>query len=317
MVGDDYPFKDKDGNPELPGYQFMCFPSTQGQYNEGLGSLFYRIHIQLKQLLNMAVAAVQNRVDPVYLVSLETEDQGELENKILKALQDKRQGGMGIVSLGRNTRTGSPKAQQIQSLIGENMTSEFERMLTQYDLLIKRIGINLDDIPQTVDTATQAQLAEQAANGFVEQIMEINADEIKRVYEGLLTDIRDFVDEDDDTLIRSDVEPVREEGQEVTANSPTLGGISMALNEFSFEVIVEKRSGSHPNFLADLQRTKENSERLGVVAPGSKAHIAAETRFLQLRGQEIQEGDLKSEQPPQAQPAAAGQPAPAQPVPTQ
>ena len=115
----------------------------------------------------MAISAVRDRVDPVYFMYVAKKDKSKLENKILNAMKDKMRGGMGIVPLERDPATGQTKGSKIESLIGENMTQEFERLFGQYDLLIKRIGINLDDIPQTINTVGQAQLAEATANSFV------------------------------------------------------------------------------------------------------------------------------------------------------
>ena len=49
--GSEYPFRDVDRNPMLPVFQFMTFPGTKATYNEGLGSLLYKLHIQMKELM--------------------------------------------------------------------------------------------------------------------------------------------------------------------------------------------------------------------------------------------------------------------------
>jgi hypothetical protein len=302
-VGKEYPFRDKKGNPDIPVYQFMCFPGVKATYNEGLGSLLYRLHIQTKQLMNMAISATRDRVDPVYFMYTAKKDRELLENKILKAMQDKMQGGMGVVSLQRD-ENGNQTATKIESLIGEIMTQEFERIFAQYDLLIKRIGINIDDIPQTVDTVGQAQLAEAGANAFVQQIMEVNGDEFKRIYEGMLTDIRDHVSENDDTPIRSDRPPVKTEDGTVKFGTATLGGISQLLNTkgVTFEVKVAARSGAYPDILAERERNTEVMNALSAIAPGSPAHLRSMAKFANLRNEAVTEDDFAVPQqalPPQ------------------
>lgn len=298
LEGADYPFRKSNGTTELPVYQFMCFPSTKGFYNYGLGNLFYRLHIQEKQLMNMAIAAIRDRVDPVYFMRISKTYESEIRNNILKALQDKAKGGMGIVPLGKDA-SGNEKASPIQSLIGEVMTQEFERLFSQYDLMVKRIGINLDDVPQAnVDTVGQAQLREEAANSFVKQIMENNGHEFKRIYEGLLTDIRDYVDASDPTPVRSNRSVKADDGGEVQLTTTTLGAVSEVLNKYDFEVVVDARSGSYPDVIAELARSKDMLDTLSQLAPGSPAHLRQVVDFAKLRGRSISEDEL---QLPQAQ----------------
>ncbi len=273
--GDNYPFWDKNSNPYLPLLHFVCFSSLKGFYNAGLGNLLYNLHIEARKLMNMAISAISNRVDPLYTITMKKSKIAEFQNWVYKALEAKSRGEMGIIPVEADDN-GQLEYGKIKSIIGEQLTSEFERLFEKYDQIVKRIGINLDDLSvSNNDTARHALLREENSNAFVRQIMEQNAEEIRFAIECVLTSIRDFVAHDDQTLV---------------AEGVTLGMVSKLISENEFSIEIDSRSGVYPSYTAELARL---DEMLKVLPTGSLAHKKAIIKRSQILGLPLEEGDLE------------------------
>lgn len=281
--GVSYPFHDLGGRPYLPLLHFVCFPSLSGFYNAGLGNLLYNLHVETRRLMNMAIAAIANRVDPLYTITMKKSKIAEFQNWVYKALEAKSRGEMGIIPM-EVDENGQGEYGQVRSLIGERMSSEFERLFAQYDQIVKRIGINLDDLGYDGGTARQALIREESANGFVRQIMEQNAAELRFAIESVLSAIRDFVPHDDKTLVavaaKVGGEPVK---------GVTLGMVSEILGRYEFCVEVDSTSGAYPSHVAELGRI---DELIGFLPAGSAAQKRAILKKSRLLGFAVDEGEL-------------------------
>lgn len=268
IIGNDYPFRDKNQQVYLPLLQFICFPSLRGVYNSGLGNLLYSLHIETRKLMNMAISAISNRVDPLYTITMKKSKIAEFRNWVYKALEAKSRGEMGIVPV-EIDESGQAEYGQVRSIIGAELTSEFERLFDKYDQIVKRIGINLDEIATVQnDTARHAILREENANSFVRQIMEQNAEEFRFAIECILTSIRDFVPHDDEKL----------------------GKVSELLNKYDFIVEVDSRSGAYPGHTVELARI---DEMIKVLPTKSEAYKKALLSRAKLLGVDISAEDLK------------------------
>lgn len=306
--------KDNKSKPILPVFQLICFPTPRGFYNWGYGHLLARPHRVMRQFLNAATAAVIDRIDPMLYTELPEDEKDQLSAKIEEAMAQKALGKMAIVVFDK--KVGETTPVKIEALIGEQLTGDFERLYETYKTEILQMGINLDDIPQqSVDTATQATLREQSINSHVEQIMEGNGHTFEKMYELILTSIRDMTPEDNQFPLRfaepltpEDIEQINAEfgdilGEEVTEIRPTLGFVSSILKKYKVTVDVDLRSGAYPDIVSEMARTKELADMLGAVMPGSPAHIRTIRRLAKISGEDFKDEDFAVPAPP-AMPAA-------------
>lgn len=295
----------------LPVFQLVCFPTPRGLFNAGYGHLITRPHRVKKQLVNAAISAVINRIDPIYYTELSAEETEELTQKIEEAMDRGKLGGVKIMVFDK--KAGEQKPMKIESLIGEQLTGDFERIYNAIDREILQMGVNLDDIPQqSVDTATQATLREQAANSNITQIQEGNGNTFQRMYELILTSIRDKVKDDNEYPLRmkeqltaKDIQQINEDfgdilGEEVTEISPTLGFAKRILKKYPrFSIDIDLRSGAYPDMVSEWARTKELTAEIGNLAPGTPAHMNMIRQMSKISGEPISEEELH---PPQVQP---------------
>ena len=272
VCGDDYPYYDLHNKPYIPVLHFACFPSLDGFYNSGLGNLLYNLHIETRRLMNMAISAISNRVDPLYTITMKKSKIAEFQNWFYKALEAKSRGEMGIIPVDTD-ENGNAEYGRVQSIIGEELSNEFERLLAQYDQIVKRLGINLDDISYSGDTARHTILREENSSNFVRQIIEQNSSEFRFAIECILSAIRDFVAHDDNSRIAS----------------MTMGELSQILADDGFYVDVDLRSGAYLNNAFEIAKIDEVLKHL---PRESKAYSKVISERSKLLGVEIQEDDL-------------------------
>lgn len=301
-------FKDVHGEPIIPVFHFVCFPTPRGFYNWGLAQLLYRYHRAMRQMVNAATSAVINRIDPIYYSNLTEEEQSELDDKVEDAMYQQAQ-GKGIVVIGFDKVNGMEKPTELKALVGEQLTGDFERLYQAYEREVQRLGINLDDVAQqAVDTATQATLKEQNANATVVQIMEENARMFERMYSLILDTIRTETEDTNNYYLRYDEDFVEEDLQIISElynvpverlqnMRPTLGFVKRILKEYPHSVDVELRSGAYPDIVTETAHTQQMVEMFGSILPGSPGHIKALKKFAKLRGDDYKESDFAMPQP--------------------
>jgi hypothetical protein len=279
---------------ELNLFHLKCFESQEGFYNRGIGELFYKLHETYREVMNKALSAVDDILSPIYVMSGASRRQNDIQDKVAKAVIDKAKGGKGIVFLD-DTMDGQVR---VERLIGDSIPNELERIYAQLDKEVKRIGINIDDIFfEKNQTLGQTQIAEANANAFIEQRIDINTGEFRRIYTSILEDIREYVTENDET-------PIEISNTELLAQStgdtiPTLGTIAKILKKYDFYVEVDLKSGSFPSKLTQLQNNAEILQNIALIAPGSKAHMRELKEFARLRGRIVSDDEIQA---PQVQP---------------
>ncbi|MCT4592423.1 MAG: hypothetical protein N4A36_03540 [Candidatus Gracilibacteria bacterium] len=272
-IGEDYPFRDAKEKAYIPFLHFICFPSLNSIYNVGLGNLFYKLHEETRRLINMAISAVSERVDPIYTIAMKKNKVAEFQNWLYKAMEAKSRGDMGIIPVDIDD-DGQLEYGKVNSIIGEQLTTEFERLYDQYDKIIKRIGINLDDFSATNDTARHAMIREENSNAFVKQIMEQNAEMFRFAIEATLTAIRDFIPHDNTIEVKEGI---------------TLGMISEILEKYEFRIEVDSRSGSYPSNVYEISKM---DELLNILPIQSKAYQSTLVKKANLLGLNITSQDL-------------------------
>jgi len=309
-------FQDSNKNNILPLFQFICFPTPRGIYNWGVMHVLLRIQKAMLVFVNAATSSVMGRIDPLYYANLSEAEVQSLNERIEQALYAHANNGYGIVAF--DEKAGMGKMTKIETLLGEQLTGDFERIMNAYKTEILQLGINLDDIPQqTVDTATQATLREQATNAIILQIMEGNGFTFKKIYEMIANSIRDLSDEKNTYPIRMDEEFSEKEIDELQAFvdeelgqgqidvrkkklNITLGFVSRIMKKWKCTIDVDLRSGAYPDIVSELARTKELSDMLAMIAPGSPAHKKMIKKLAKMSGEAFSEEDFQVQQVPQA-----------------
>ena len=203
LEGDKYPFylKKDNNDPFIPLVNFKCFPVPTGFYGRGVGHILYDISIVQEKLRNLAIYQVEDNVNPIAILNI-LGDSKNFTSQLLQAREARALREKAVI-LNEIDGDGSPSnSGQIQQLITNPLTQEYERMLNDLIIEVKRCGFPIDDIDRPVSETATATIAEETrATAFVQQIQETNSDSYKDLDLFTMAIIRDTVDPDDETPI--------------------------------------------------------------------------------------------------------------------
>lgn len=291
--GDKYPFI-KDGKPYIPIAQFMCMPSSEGFWNYGIGHILYELAVVTRRMLNMAVGHLDENTYPITLVNIPKGEAATFFNKLKLAHEMREKGKKGMVAIEYDVNSPGSNQVQSQSLLTQNLITEWQIVYERLDAEIRRLGINLDDIgydPNT--TATQVIAEEESANAFIKQIGEYNASESKFLIEMTMQFIKDFISKKDKTPLQLTTQIP---GSDIDFKWVTMGMLKEELDEYEYFVKMNARSGSLPSNvmqIAQIQRT------MAITPPGTKAFIKLQEQYARLNDQDLLAEDFVPPQSPE------------------
>lgn len=293
IKGKAYPFVlHKD--PYIPVVQFMCYPSSEGFYNYGIGNILYRLAVIQRQLLNMQIAHIEDNTYPNVLVNVPHGQAAKFFNQVELANQMRAAGKKPWIPLEYDSNRPGASAVSAQSIVTQNLYQEWQAVYEVLTRECRRLGVNLDDLDRGGNvTASQVLAEEENANAFVKQIMEYNASEMKFAVEVTMDFIKKFVPKSSKTILNLTTR-IEVDEQEVGVDMVTAGALSDELKKNNYFVRINARSGVIPSSIAQVAQV---SRLLSMTPPGSKAYYRLVSQFARLHDQDIGMNDLMPQAP--------------------
>ena len=294
--GKDYPysFDNEEAQKELyiPISDYLCDPTAEGVYSEGLGSILYRLATLGRMTQNMAYAHVQDNTHPHTLVAGLAPDQAGAFFKMVE-MADKlaAQGKRGYIPVPSNPLGGGV---QTTALLNPGEINSALVFLQMIDAEIKRNGVNLDEFDGEDPTEMQIRAFDENANAFVRQVGEYNAEQRKFELLVVLDLLKKEVKKSNKTPLN-----IKTSINGVTVKGATLGGLVDELKTRHYFFDINARSSAIPS---NIMRRTQLQGTLSQLAPGSPEFTAVARQLAAFDGVE-----LPAEAQPAAQPEAPEQ----------
>jgi hypothetical protein len=300
---DEYPFI-KDKQPYIPIVQFLCAPSTEGFYNHGIGAMLYDLALLSRRLLNLEAGHIEDNVYPDTLLYVPEGEASKFFNKLRAAREMRANGRKPYVAMEYDPNNPNSANVHAQSLLTNNLASEWQMMYQMIDKEIQRMGVFLDEADRGSSvTATQILAEEESANAFVKQIMEYNASETQFVAELTLDFIKQFVGKKDKTMLNLTTMVQLPGGGEIRPDEVTLGMVKDEIAKNNYFVKVNSRTGAIPS---NIVQQAQISRVLQATAPGSPAYFKLMGQFASLNDRDIKGDEFMMQAPEAPQGGQAG-----------
>ena len=289
------------GEGYIPIIHKLCFPSSEGFYNYGIGHILYDLALIMARMDNMAINHAEDNIYPINLVNVPQGESSKFFNKILMAHRQRAAGGKGYAV--NEFNPSNPNARvSLEPFQTAPITTEWERAFTRLEQQITRLGIQLDAVDRgATTTATQILAEEENADAVVKQIMEYNASETKFTIEVVIDMIKKLVPEYSNLPIDTNTKIKTATGEQQLENI-TLGMIADALRRNMFSVKINSRSGSIPS---NLMQQAQIAKLMQAIPPGSQAWNKLTVQLAELNDRDISIEELMPQSIESPEPKAA------------
>lgn len=173
--GEDYSwhFEDDDGEekPYIPLTERTGIKMAQGQFGAGLGQLLGDIAKGERKLINQMFGSVYEDTFPVNFVGVPKGNEETFGALYQDALRNRSQGKNALVPLVVDKESGGIQSYQIRNNGNLNGAIALKR---EIELVLKRVGIHLDEMQGYAATATQAEFDAQKQTDFIAYLSEHN-----------------------------------------------------------------------------------------------------------------------------------------------
>jgi len=268
-------------------------PTSEGFYDHGIGDAIFQIALVYSRLLNMEVNHIEDNVDPLTLVNVPKGEAAMFFKKLAAAREEKRRGYKPFVAMeySANSPANSVSA---QSLLTQNLFTEWAAVCDRLDRELRRLGINLDDSDFANFPNQEAVIAdEEQRTLFIRQAMENNV--VSTKFAVLLTlEMAKSIPRSDDTPIESTTTIIRGSQEVPVGKSTTLGMVSQTLKEWNFFVRVDKYSGDIRSNAVEVART---NDLLNTLTPGTPAHNRMLVQKARLQNKDLSLEELQMPAP--------------------
>jgi hypothetical protein len=281
---EEYPFN-KNKKPYIPVFQFLCQPSEDGFWNYGIGDMVFDLAVITRRLLNMEVGHIEENVHPITLINAPQSKVDELVEKMAMANKARANGVKPFVGMEFSSQ--GAQGVSAQSLLTQNLASEWQMVWDRLYKEIARLGISLDDVDRGSGfTATQIYAEEQTQNAFVQQMMEYNATETKELIECSLDGVTEFVSNSNKTELNLKTRIKLPDNSTMKLDEKvTMGMLSKELKSSNYFVEVNARTGVAQSFLMRITKLKE---QLAMTPPGTPEYSELYRRSGELLGIDIE-----------------------------
>jgi len=228
--GDGYPFKSsRTGKPFIPVGHFRGpIDSDEGFFNYGYLHIFYRYMISRQRLFNKQFGNSMRAMTDMKVLNT-----GKMKSiEVMKRIRDAKT----AAAAGQQALIINDTGEQfsVSALEAGRFEAELKSLQDQLDLEIKRMGINMDAIRETVSTTAQQIISENEAQVAVkEELINKNTEFFKFIEYATMDIIREYVSPDDKT-------PLRTSAKQPKAKKDELGNVKMDENGLP---VLEKKNG--------------------------------------------------------------------------
>lgn len=303
MEGKEYPFL-VEGEPYIPVLHYTGMPSSEGFYNHGIGAMIYDLAIVSRRLLNMEVNHIEDNVLPVTLINTPKGKASEFFKKLKVAHDMRAAGKKAYVSMEYDSNNPNSSGVNANSLLTNNLVSEWQMIYDMLDRELQRMGIFLDEADRGANvTATQILAEEESSNSFVKQIMEFNASESKFAVELTMDMIKKFVTKGNKTILNLTT-TVDIGDFQIRPDNVTLGQVKDEINKFNYFVKINARTGAIPS---NVLQQAQVSRVLQLTPPGTPAYFKLMQQFSSLNDRDMNIEDFGGGQPQEGAPQAGGE----------
>ena len=284
--GKDYPFYDLDGKPFIPLIHFKGLTSPTGFYNFGIWHLLFDFAKLEQAIRNMALKHVETNVNPVGIVNID----GTAEEFLLQwseAREAQALGERGFIVNQINNGTSSNSGNMTE-LSNAPLTGEYERMLNDLSVQIKRCGIPIDESDRPSSQTATTTLAEESSKlEFIQDIMERNIESFRDCDSLTMAMMATGISIDNDKKVVTDV--LQFQGQDTNI---TLAGVADAIKNSNIDVDVESRTGAYKSEAFRIAASNE----LMQLSVGTAVEGKVKAEALRLRGLPVTEEELTPQQ---------------------
>lgn len=240
LKGDDYPFihtewRNKDGKmqdvktPYIPVGNMHYSPSVKGYFNDGILGILYKYIISRQDLWNKHFGETIRSMSDIGIIHMGKGARAKFQQQMLDAKKRLNKGERAIIY------NDSGERYEVDKLEKTNYEQGLVALKGEFDMEILRFGINLNIIRTTGNvTATQINDERNVEEETVKAFIERNIGYWKANEQMTIDFILQFIDEDDQTPIRSSAvipKKVRDEaGEPVISNITGLPEIELKEN---------------------------------------------------------------------------------------
>lgn len=317
LVGDDYPFRNKYGDPELPYAHLIGFASEEGFFNQGIFQICYKLGEMHRVLTNMGITYTLSNSNPLRIVTT-NKSEDEFAGDVARAQRDAKDGKVPILINRDGKDFGG-----VSTLASNPIINEVNMILQLIEKDLMQMGFNVNDIStNTSKTLGALQLEVAASSELIKYLQKENAPAYEELLGLFIQYLVDREVDDSDiplaakTIIRGkdgsqnevtgvpevdDMgQPIRDDmGRPKISRGFTLEDLKTELRRYEWTIEVSGGVVNNP-VLEDAQLRD-----IIASAPGTKAAQQA----LAIRARKILNLNLQPEDFMPPQPEAAGQPA--------
>ena len=307
--GNDYPNKDKFGNPVIPEGHLICLPRSDGFLNFGFLHLLYKIGVIHSKLLNMGITYTLANTNPVRVIATNLSET-EVANRMSRALRDGAEGKLPIMVAADGKEFGGVSTTSAPAVI-----NEANAVLDLLEKQLAQMGVNINNVmTDSTKTLGALQLEVASSSAIIKYIQESNAAEYGFLIEQGLESVASRQADDSDIQLVSSVKirkqdgtqedvlgvPERNEGGSVTRDnmgrikvfrSFSLQDFKDLWNAYEWKVIVSGGVVNNPVLEDAIDRSVQ------AAFPGSKAAAKAAASMYQRHARNYTEDDFAA--PPQ------------------
>lgn len=280
--GPEYPyyFDNEEGVKEyyIPISDYICDPTAEGLFCEGLGSVLYRLAVAGRMTMNLAYGNVKENTFPHTLVEGIPTDQAQAFFEMVEMADElSNQGKRPYIPVPSNPL--NPGSVRTNALMNQGDVNGALAFLQLIDQEIKRNGVNLDEFEGEDPTEMQIRAYDENASAFVRQVGEYNAQMRKFELLVVLDLLKKTIKKTNKTPLNLRTAIGLEE-----VKGATLGMMVEELKKNHYFIELNARSASIPS---NLMRRTQLQQTLAMLPPGTPEYVAVAKQLASFDGVEL------------------------------
>lgn len=272
--GKEYPYVFWDTQEAyIPVLHFKGWSKPSGIYGAGVCVIAYSLDALWQELHNRASAQGLDNLNPIRIINMPPSQRQNLFKKIEMATAIRDAGGSPLVineidpAVG-GSAAGNMQLGALQTMATPVLTNEFERLLTQANLICGYLGVKIDDLmtPSADKPLGTTELELEAEGKTAKFLIDINESEFEIAVRMAMDAIARDIDDDDETHIRNSIKVMKEDHNGMPIMDPltglpkmervkaTRGAAAQCLREHRWRVEINTASGAVKNNVLQLSQ---------------------------------------------------------------
>lgn len=299
---EDFPYKNPEtGYAENPLCRLFFSERSQGFYNDGVGHLLSERNKADTYIKNATLRGARDSALPIKVLNIAHGKQDDVIASIDRALQDQRDGLVGVV-LNETSRDGEQTIKgQIQNLNGAQIdTGAMNIVDGMVERDIVNMGINRQDVNSDPNKTAQAVSADNiSANASIADNSKQNAEEIEHLLQMIIWMNAQLIKTSDKRYIKVS-EKLGDKTMEL--ENMTLGDCISLMKDFPVKVSVLETTGVMPDSAVEVQKGINLLQLVASTSAGSQAHAQVLSKVLEDSGYMLPASEVFAQPNPPEQP---------------